>query len=395
MPAHSTLLGGSIAARRLHCPRSFREQLLAPPAPGSAYADHGTMLHDVMAHWMHHPDEELAHMTHGGKPIDAADRVLLVEAWDAMVDLQEHYGGAFELAGVEINVAFPGVPQAFGTADLVLQSRSHLLVIDFKFGAGVMVDAADPHGQPNAQLLFYLAGLRDMIGDRTAVVAIVQPTRAPSSSHVVVQPEVLDRFITAMQAAVAAALSADPPRQRGEWCRFAPCKLTCPLWTGPVLDLTALGRPPAQPAPNHEAAAWGAFLARAKQLVDSAVMYKTEIDRALYDWLLQGRDAPGFALKPKQANRRWLDDADYVAGELRRLGLTKAEVWAKPKLNPFTVVDAAAKRRRVTVPDALRPRPQTTELVLTDDADPQRVDPGQRAAAFSAALKRLRQETGT
>jgi hypothetical protein len=70
------------------------------------------------------------------------------------------------------------------------------------------------------------------------------------------------------------------------------------------------------------------------------------------------------------------------------LGLSDDQIWQK-KLQTFAVVDAAAKKLRVTVPDNLRPRPESTDLTLTYEGDPSAVDVGKLTAEFSAALKQL------
>ena len=124
----------------------------------------------------------------------------------------------------------------------------------------------------------------------------------------------------------------NPPRKRGDWCRFAPCRATCRLWTGPLLDLTAIGRPPQTPTASN--ADWGIFLANAKRLVDSALQYQKEIDAALMEHLKGGGIAPGFALKQQVKNRKWLDDADLVAAQLKKLGLSDDKIWQK-KLQTF------------------------------------------------------------
>ena len=55
---------------------------------------------------------------------------------------------------------FAGVPGAFGNVDLTLVSDTHILHVDWKFGAGVGVQAIYPAGDGelvNPQLMFYAA----------------------------------------------------------------------------------------------------------------------------------------------------------------------------------------------------------------------------------------------
>jgi len=153
-----------------------------------------------------------------------------------------------------------------------------------------------------------------------------------------------------------------------------------------------LGKPP--PAATAEATAakqWGEYLAAAKRLVDSALQYQKQIDSALINHLRQGGEAPGFALKLSPKNRKWLEDDAYVAAALTELGLHPDDVWRR-SLQTFSVVDRAAKRLGVEVPDDLRPRPPATDFVLTATDDPAAVDPKQLAAEFTAALRAIVQQ---
>ena len=390
MTAHSVLVGGSIADRRINCPASFQEQLKAPPGVTSVYAEHGTAMHEAMAHWLQNPDDDLVGQMFNEHTITQEDvDTLLTPAWDSLVDLQEIYGGGFKVTSLEKRVAFPGIAGAFGTVDVILESPTHFIIGDFKFGAGVYVPCTYDDGAINSQLLFYLAGAAKKLSKkRQMVVAIIQPTFAPGLAHAPVSRETLSEFETTLHKAVALATTPNPPRKRGDWCRFAPCRATCALWTGPLLDLTAIGRPPQTPTASN--ADWGVFLANAKRLVDSALQYQKEIDAALMEHLMGGGLAPGFSLKKMIKNRKWLEDADLVAAQLKKLGLSEDKIWQK-KLQTFAVVDAAAKKLRVTVPDDLRPRPETNDLALTYEGDPQAVDVRNIAVEFSAALKRLSQ----
>lgn len=386
MAAHSTLVGGSNASRRIACPASFQEGLKAPQGTTSSYAEAGTADHEAMAYWLTHPDADPTGMTFNDIVITAEDvDNLLTPAWDALVELQEIYGGGFKITQLEQQVQFPGIPGAFGTVDATLESTTHFMIGDFKFGAGVHVPCVYDDGSLNAQLMFYLSGCRHQARGRTMVIAIVQPTFDPILSHAVVTPEQLNAFEEKLQHAIALALSDHPPRARGEHCRFAACKATCCLWSGPLLDLSMLGKPSPRSPTDPD---WGVFLAAAKRLVDSALAYQKEIDSALMEHLKAGGKAPGFALKPQVKNRKWLDDTAFVAKHLKKLGLPDEKIW-QHKLQTFQVTDAAAKKLGVAIPDSLRPRPESADLTLTYEGDPQAVNVIQQRTEFSAALKRL------
>src|SRR5262249_34588792 len=107
---------------------------------------------------------------------------------------------------LEQRVAFPTIPGAFGTVDLLVRSGSIVRVIDFKFGAGVPVFALYPDGNEdiiNAQLAFYAAAARHslpkfFVGVDEIVLTILQPvsieTNAEMVSSVTVTHAELDAF---------------------------------------------------------------------------------------------------------------------------------------------------------------------------------------------------------
>jgi hypothetical protein len=414
MSAHSLLVGGSIAARRLNCPASFQEQLKQPIGVrvSSSYADRGTMLHEVMSTLLTNAKKQKLSgglISMRAVPYTADDGTVLTkediaEAIDpvlnALDQLMMEHGGGFSIVAIEATVRFPGLPAAFGTVDLILQSKTHVLIIDFKFGQGVPVQAlyVDPDNGDivNEQLSYYAtAALHSQpklfTRNRKIILAIIQPAFEPVVTQTETTREELGDFAAALHRAIDEALTDAPRYARGDWCRFAECKSTCPLWTGPLLDLSALN--PTKAAMEATIApdrvAWGTYLANAKRLVDSAVLYKKTIDEMLLQHLRDGGKAPGFALKAYVADRKWLDDAEHVAAELKALGLKPDEIWRK-QLQTFKVVDAAAKRRKVEIPPELRPRPDTGTLVLTAEDDPDRIDISKHTDQFRAALAALK-----
>src|SRR4029079_6811777 len=155
MAAHSILVGGSIAARRLNCPASFQESLKQPQSArgvSSVYADRGTALHTIMSELLTIARDEkmsggLCSLTAHPRQFDdvtiTAEDIAeaIVPPLDALDQLMLEHGGGFKIVAIEAHVRFPGLPAAFGTVDLILQSATHVLVVDYKFGQGVPVAA--------------------------------------------------------------------------------------------------------------------------------------------------------------------------------------------------------------------------------------------------------------
>ncbi len=412
MALHSSLVGGSTAGRVLNCPASWSATMALPPSANRAseFAEEGTAMHEVMTHLMQerqvHPELDLHDTARRIVGTKFYDRVLtqehvdtmIIPALDALEDLESLNGGGFSVAAIEQHVTFPGVPGASGTCDLILTSDICVLHVDWKFGQGVGVRAVsrDERGDTvNAQLLFYTAGSMAMktlkrlyTSKKTLVLAIIQPRSDEPLSHVAISRKEVKWFIEDLQNAVVKAIERDPPRQKGEWCRFAPCKINCPLWTGPLLELAAL-MPVKREATTDLSSPYGAYLAKAKALVETVAMLKKEVDEQMHSYLEAGGVIPGWRLKMKAKNRQWIDE-DEVEEELSKLGFDINEIWDH-KLTTFAKADAAAKRLGVVIPDHLRVAPPSTETTLATTDDPAPViDRAEASAAVREALLALK-----
>jgi hypothetical protein len=320
-------------------------------------------------------------------------------ALDQLDALEREHGGGFKVVGVEQEVRFPGIPGAFGTADLLLQSDSHLILVDWKFGSGVPVKAiyitSDDDAYVNAQLLFYLtaayASLRRLFKNRAIIGAIIQPRTDDPLTYAEIAPRELKMFAQDLETAVIEAMGRDPYRERGEHCRFAPCKLTCPLWTGPLLDLSALlpVKRAVTDAASREPTAYGAYLAAAKTLLDNLLILKPTIDEQIHAFLEDGGIVPGWKLKTKAKQRAWVDET-VVVPVLKKLGFADSDIWQR-KLQTFAAADAAAKRLGVAIPSQLRVAPPTNETTIAAEDDPAPAVEHVRAVAdFSTTLKKLK-----
>jgi len=415
MSSHSSIVGGSTAARLLACPGSHQALMSLPPtadAP-SEYAEEGTAMHEVMTdlmRWRQMSADDIVDM-----PAIAADylgakfydRILTQEHLDTMIvpaleqlfELENQYGGGFRVVGVEERVRFPGVPGAFGTCDLILQSPTCVLHVDLKFGQGIGVKAVYHVGEDellNAQLAFYVAAAMatrpELYPGRELVGAIIQPRGMDPLTHASIYRSELLTFQEDIEQAVMAAIDRDPVRHKGEHCRFAACKVTCPLWTGPLLDLSALTTAP-EPDKQVErkVTAYAEYLAQAKALVDELSMFKSAIDEQLHAYLEAGGAVPGWRLKAKVKQRQWIDPA-IVAKALKKLGFKSDQIWRK-QLQTFAATDATAKKLGKKIPEALRLAPPTNETTIAPEGDPAPVVNRQLLLEqFQASLAELQKE---
>jgi len=415
MSNHSTIVGGSTAGRVLACPGSWQATMALPPSAdvASQYAEEGSFAHEVMAYMMGGaagPSVALAQALVG---MHFYDRVLTQAHLDEMILPALHAFWAllaeyditldsdkwpYQTIEIEKGVTFPDIPGAFGTCDVLLRVADHVFLVDWKFGAGVPVKAVyrDPEGDlVNPQLLFYATAAMNSAkplfkGAKVLVAAIIQPRAEDPISHTTVTRRDIKWFREDLQQAVVTAVGRNPPRAKGEHCRWAPCKVNCPLWTGPILELVAMSSESldrTEPV-SRETTPYANYLAKAKALVDIAAMYKKEVDEQLHAYLEDGGSVPGWRLKAKTKQRQWVDE-DIVQSELTDLGFTLLEIYQK-KLVSFQSADATAKRLGVKIPDALRVAPPTTETTVCPTDDPAPVVDRQLAIEqFRASLAEL------
>ena len=319
-PAHSPF-GGSVAARVLRCPASvgLSEKVPAYLRKVSAYAERGTALHTAMALLIDNArsldglvGEIINNYTIAHDDVENALRPVYGYV-DALLDAP---GAEFYL---EQRVAFPTIPGAFGTADLLVRIGATVHVVDFKFGAGVRVLVLYPDGDEdviNAQLLFYAAAARHSLptffaGVDDIVLTILQPQSiepdAEMVSSVTVTHAELDAFITIYRAACAEALSPTPRLERGAWCRFCAAKPICPAHTGPLLDLAQFVMP-APPAALADGTAYLQVLAARPGPRRRGQGHGTALHDQAKRALEQRRRVPGYALSAGRAERHWRDE---------------------------------------------------------------------------------------
>jgi len=415
VPQHSSIVGGSTADRLLNCPASLAATRALPPSADapSAYAEEGTFAHAVMDGLMRerrNGDPDLVACAEALIGQQVYDREVTREHLDGMIlpalehlaTLEAHFGagrGPFAPAvlGVEQRVTFPGVPGAFGTVDLVLGDDEYLILADWKFGQGVGVQTVYSDGEGaivNPQLMYYAtAALHtkpSWFRKRRVVVAIIQPRSVEPLTYTEVSRKELRNFTEDLHSAVLAAVDRDPPMRKGEWCRWAPCKVACPLWVGPLLDLSVLQPVERTTSVQGAVTPYAAYLAHAKYLLDVAVQLKGEVDAQMHAYLENGGVIPGWKLKDKPTRRQWVNP-DLVEDTLGQLGFDEDEIWRR-ELVTFKEADATAKRLGVTIPDELRVAPPSTGTTLATSDDP--APPVERTALiekFAASLRLLQQ----
>ena len=385
MTGHSPILGGSTAARILACPASYHEQLKSPSSDTpSSYAEEGTMLHSMIAGMM------------GGTGVvedmvNSEQAETLLKAGLLLDDLKALYGTRYSTVSIEATLPMPHIPGSFGSVDLIVKNREAVIVVDWKFGRGVLVRATydDGNGETfNPQLMFYAiaarARFKTAFKNRKIVLAVIQPRATEPMDFVEVTNDDLDKFHEAFQHAFIEALSRNAWRERGEHCRFASCKATCPLWTGPVVDMALLDPKRAALEASLkpvEATEYGDYMSHALSMAELAETWAGEIRKQGHLYLEDGGYIPLWKLVPKRGLRKWASEDDAVA-DLMKIGAVQGDVFSLPELRSVAQVEKSLKAKGIALPEDLwmlsssgstiapsdDPRPETTHGQVVDNA---------------------------
>lgn len=379
MPNKHALISPSACGRIGWCPASV---LLSKGMPNesSSYAEEGTLAH----RWC---ELELRPLVENRRRTNA-EEAELADIWhehkDDMAPHVELYIAHVRpllsdalYAGVEVRLPvtpITGEPDAFGTADCVVIAGDVLHIIDFKYGAGVKVEATH-----NAQLAVYaLAALEELdpegmlYGVTKVRLHIVQPRMDNLDSWEVNRDDLEKRFAANIRRAAERALKlvAHPEELRvgypflpkegtpagGDFaepsdniCRFCRAKAVCPILQKITVetleqdfeDLEADGGKAELPAPVVEqirsipvpdtperlAAAYG-WLSVIRMWADS-------VEAAMVSQLTTHGESNGYKLVAGRPGPRKWKDAAAAEAELRK-ALKVDQAYDRKVISPTT-----------------------------------------------------------
>ena len=203
----------------------------------SIYADEGTKAHDVLAeiaaakYW----NTYLNDSPYSEKPV--------IDALEYDIEMYGHCANSLKIIDryvdvsssvyIEQRVKMSSISDdCFGTADFVIEKPHEIHVIDFKYGAGIRVDA-----HHNKQLLLYAIGVRDTYGideDVNYVLHIIQPRVENSHSTWEITGTALGVFANWVENRIYEVEKHPILKPGDNQCRWCPAMRHCPA----VLQLT-------------------------------------------------------------------------------------------------------------------------------------------------------------
>ena len=338
MSAHSNIVGGSTAKRVINCPGSVALVQKMPPQPSSKYADTGTLLHNMIALILEFDEkpEDLFGSQYRGIVFDQelydnkiAPALALLDEVDPTKEMEYE---------VESRVYFGDtLPDVFGSTDLIGRINNRAIVLDWKFGDGVVVDVEE-----NPQLMFYAAcAMRTertkwaFDGATEIECVIVQP---PYIRRWTTTPERIERFATDLVIAVRTALAPNAPLSMGDHCKWCAAKPICPLMTG------QLERAASTALKSLDAQGIAEYLAKADLLEE----WIKDLRALAFQMAESGQGLPGYKLVAKRSTRQWVNEGDARAALLQ--SLPEHEVMESSLITPAQA-EKKLKKLKLALPE--------------------------------------------
>ena len=373
--AHSLIVGGSTAKRVINCPGSVALVATMPQQEGSSYANEGSLLHEAIAIVLDTacaPEDMVGFEAHG---LTLTQELLERKLLPAL-NLLNEYDPATKLEFKTEEVVSFGdlMPGVFGSSDIVGRLEGRAVILDWKFGDGVMVEAEE-----NPQLMFYAAAaLRTPAcawafeGVTEIDCVIIQPP------YIRVWTTTLDRiaaFERQLVRAVAASGLPSAPLADGDWCKWCTAKPICPIKTG---QLDRIKQVAMQSIDVDKLASYLAVADDVEDFIKSV--------RALAHQMLENdMPVPGYKLVAKRATRHWADPTT-AQDALIGLGLTKTDV-TKTELLSVAQAEKVLKKHKIDLPsDMVVAVSSGSTLAVETDPRPAVVQIGRQ---LSAALGKL------
>lgn len=283
---------------------------------GSAYADEGTLAHEVAA----------AVLTGGPIPAHDSEMRPYVKVY---TDFVRNLGGDL-LVEQSLPIEFmTGEAGAVGTADAVIARGEELIVVDLKYGRGVRVDA-----EGNGQLRMYGAAALEqfdgIIGEFTAVRMVIVQPRLDHISEEVLPVAGLREWALAVMPAEKVV----PGEKQCKWCAR---KAWCSALAEMVQDQVGAEF---DEMPAHDFVAdagmageeLGDKLAAVDLIEDWCRAVRAEAERRL----LAGDTVPGFKLVQGRRGARAWASAEEAEATLKAMRLKVEEMYDFKLISPTT-----------------------------------------------------------
>lgn len=372
----------SSAHRWLNCPGSVELCKKAPPQPESKYALEGTTAHSFLEQILREYVSPKGSLVKTCDSLKRKDSVMFEHAFMAFQRIREMYlesPDAEILIEEKIEIPFniEGLEPQFGTVDCALVEHfGTLSIIDFKYGAGVAVEAED-----NAQMAFYAVGLAKKydFNFETVRFVIIQPRTKDGGDGVKIHSipilelrEWESHFENGIKRAKSKGAGLVPGDKQ---CRFCPAKVICPEFSTNALSKAKIEFDPIE-EPNLIALPSLKTLTPEKAgVILDAYEYLQEWAEAVktyaFNALERGEQVPGWKLVDKRAIRKWtgLNVEDEAVKKFGTAALSEPELLSpaqfEKKLKSKEAFDFVAKNAQAVSSGVTLVRDSDTRNAIT------------------------------
>lgn len=331
------LLSPSSAHRWLNCtPSAVAESKAADES--SEFADEGSLAHalcalkldTILSRSTKEAEEEIAQLTAKGYECDSEMEGYAESYAEFVMGIYQTEGGD-GIAEIHIETLMDlatWAPESFGTSDAVVVGRDTIHVIDFKYGKGVEVSAAN-----NPQMRLYALGAMEEFGVERKILKYVthifQPRISNYSSEEISVEELFMWGQEYMRPLADVAFRGLGVRSAGSWCRFCSASMGCP-----ALDLLAMTASSIQ-VDSMSAEGLGnvclPMTGPLEQWIDN-------VKEAALKYMLDGTPVPGYKVVKSHTKRKISDPAKLTA-ILRDLGYKDEIIMKAPELQTLTALE--------------------------------------------------------
>lgn len=358
-PEQHAVLSASSAHRWLHCPPSARlaEQF---PDQTNPYAEAGRVAHAIA---------ELKARKYFLEPMSArtynaqlkklqADPHFdksMEENTDTYLEVLKETALAFEKApfvALETRVDFSDyAPEGFGTADCIMIGAGTIVIIDYKNGAGVPVEAEE-----NPQMMLYALGALQVYapiyGDtiQRAVLKIVQPNAGGTKTWETEVWALRAWGACAVYPAAQKAYEGGGEFSAGDWCRFCPAKAQCSARARQMLELEPmkgavplLSTAPGETSKNAPTLLSDAEVGDVLRRAQTLAAWVEDLKEYALSAALAGREITGFKVVEGRGSREW-NDQDAAFQTLQQRGVAEALLWERKPCSVAGLEKALGKK---------------------------------------------------
>lgn len=358
-PEQHAVLSASSAHRWLNCPGSAR---LAGQFPNqtSPYAEAGRVAHAIAElkarkYFLEPMSTRTYNVQLKKLQADPSYDKGMEENTDTYLEVLKETALAFEKApfvALETRVDFSDyAPEGFGTADCIMIGAGTIVVIDYKNGAGVPVEAEE-----NPQMKLYALGALQVFapiyGDsiQRAVLKIVQPNAGGTKTWETTVKALKDWAADTVMPVAHMAYEGQGGFNAGDWCRFCPAKAQCSARARQMLEPEPMvgAKPLLSVAPGETSKKAPALLSDAEvgdvlRRAQTLAAWVEDLKEYALSAALAGREITGFKVVEGRGSREW-NDQDAAFQTLQQRGVAEALLWERKPCSVAGLEKALGKK---------------------------------------------------